>query len=186
MNSGTQPAKPADPVGQITSHFVYGVEYGASETGQWFMDGGVLDNGPFDHVLDAIAAKRADGPTVRELIYIEPDPGSPPRPDQQAPDPEPTFAKLDGTAIRHFGAFFEQAWRENDYLWGRLDGAELAMRLLARQSGAAVDLTGNLHSALTAILDTEQAGLGQIGPVCRALAVQVKDIKTMGPNGPEA
>ena len=72
---------------------MYGVEYGASETGQWFMDGGVLDNGPFDHVLDAIAAKRADGPTVRELIYIEPDPGSPPRPDQQAPDPEPTFAK---------------------------------------------------------------------------------------------
>ncbi len=531
---GTQAAKPADPVGQITSHFVYGLEYGASETGQWFMDGGVLDNGPFDHVLDAIAAKRADGPTVRELIYIEPDPGSPPRLDQQAPDPEPTFAKtvwaaritipqhtplvgvlgqletmnaaigevgaivaaqqpevlnyltadepsaaalagaagytdvtdhaeqvrqaaqqltgrlgyatygrlraqavaeafaaslaaelgfpaesnranfmvaafcawarqqpawqaaepdaleaqlgavdvpfrlrraqfvlqginelfaaadpkepndpamraglatmksatwdlitglrarqqqvahdvrdqamalfgpqaltqqgylanpetyagqgpgghgadlsrlydacrravgtgvtgtsqglwealtehtqtwdqakrarllsryvgfpiwdslifpviwlarlpqltpvsvqrfspldatcltavnadgtpkddpsakLDGTAIRHFGAFFEQAWRENDYLWGRLDGAELAMRLLARQSGAAVDLTGNLRSALTAILDTEQAGLGQIGPVCRALAVQVKDIKTMGPNGPEA
>jgi hypothetical protein len=70
-------------------------------------------------------------------------------------------AKLDGTAIRHFGAFFEQAWRENDYLWGRLDGAELAMRLLARQSDAAVDLTGNLRSALTAILDTEQAGLGR-------------------------
>ena len=60
------------------------------------------------------------------------------------------------------------------------------MRLLARQSGAAVDLTGYLRSALTAILDTEQAGLGQIGPVCRALAAQVKDIKTMGPNGPEA
>ena len=528
---GNQPGNPAASVGQITSHFVYGVEYGASETGQWFMDGGVLDNGPFDHVLDAIAAKRADGPTVRELIYIEPDPGSPPRPDQQAPDPEPTFAKtvwaarvtipqhtplvgvlgqlevmnaaisevgaivtaqqpevlnyltadepsaaalagavgyadvtdhaeqvrqaaqqltgrlgyatygrlraqavaeafaaslaaelgfpaesnranfmvavfcawarqqpawqaaepdaleaqlgavdvpfrlrraqfvlqdindlfaaadpkdpgirtelatmksatwdlitelrarqqqvahevrdqavalfgpqaltqqgylanpetyagqgpgghgadlsrlydacrravgagvtgtsqglwesltehtqtwdpatrarllsryvgfpiwdslifpviwlarmpqltpvsvqrfspldatcltavnadgtpkddpsakLDGTAIRHFGAFFEKAWRENDYLWGRLDGAELAIRLLARQSGAAIDLTRYLRSALTAILDTEQAGLGQIGPVCRALAAQVKDIKTMGPNGPDA
>ena len=531
---GNQSGNPAASVGQITSHFVYGVEYGASETGQWFMDGGVLDNGPFDHVLDAIAAKRADGPTVRELIYIEPDPGSPPRPDQQAPDPEPTFAKtvwaaritipqhtplvgvlgqletmnaaigevgaivaaqepeilgyltadepsaaalagavgyadvtdhaeqvrqaaqqltgrlgyatygrlraqavaeafaaslaaelgfpaesnranfmvaafcawarqqpawqaaepdaleaqlgavdvpfrlrraqfvlqginelfaatdpqdsqdlgmraglatiksatwdlitelrarqqqvahevrdqamalfgpqaltqqgylanpetyagagpgghgadlsrlydacrravgagvtgtsqslwealtehtqtwdqatrarllsryvgfpiwdslifpviwlarlpqltpisvqrfspldatcltavnadgtpkddpsakLDGTAIRHFGAFFEKPWRENDYLWGRLDGAELAMRLLGRQSGAAVDLTGYLRSALTAILDTEQAGLGQIGPVCRALAAQVKDIKTMGPNGPDA
>jgi patatin-related protein len=531
---GNQPGNPAASVGQITSHFVYGVEYGASETGQWFMDGGVLDNGPFDHVLDAIAAKRADGPTVRELIYIEPDPGAPPRPDQQAPDPEPTFAKtvwaaritipqhtplvgmlgqletmnaaigevgaivaaqepevlgyltadepsaaalagaagyadvtdhaeqvrqaaqqltgrlgyatygrlraqavaeafatslaaelgfpaesnranfmvaafcawarqqpawqaaepdaleaqlgaidvpfrlrraqfmlqginelfaatdpqdsqdpgmraglatiksatwdlitelrarqqqvahevrdqamalfgpqaltqqgylanpetyagagpgghgadlsrlydacrravgagitgtsqslwgaltehtqtwdqatrarllsryvgfpiwdslifpviwlarlpqltpisvqrfspldatcltavnadgtpkddpsakLDGTAIRHFGAFFEKPWRENDYLWGRLDGAELAMRLLGRQSGAAVDLTGYLRSALTAILDTEQAGLGQIGPVCRALAAQVKDIETMGPNGPDA
>jgi patatin-related protein len=527
---GIQPT--AEATEQIAKHFVYGLEYGATETGEWFMDGGVLDNGPFDHVLDAIAAKRADGPTTREIIYIEPDPGSPPRPDQQAPDPEPTFAKtvwaaritipqhtplvgvlgqleamnaaigevgaivqaqepevlgyltaeapsaaalsgavgyadvtdhaeqvreaaqqltgrlgyatygrlraqavaeafaaslaaelgfpaesnranfmvatfcawarqqaawqaaepdaleaqlgavdvpfrlrraqfvlqainemfagadpaspgtraelatmksatwdlitglrarqqqvalevrdqamalfgpqaltqdgylanpetyaatgpggrgadlsrlydaclravgpagvtgtsqglwealtentqtwdaglrarllsryvgfpiwdslifpviwlaklpqltpvsvqrfspldatcltavngdgtpkddpsakLDGTSIRHFGAFFEKPWRENDYLWGRLDGAELAMRLLGRQSGAAVDLSGYLRSALTAILTTEQAGLGQIGPVCRALAAQVKDLKTMGPNGPDA
>jgi hypothetical protein len=110
-------------------------------------------------------------------------------------------AKLDGTAIRHFGAFFEKAWRQNDYLWGRLDGAELAMRLLSRhsgrrhsgsrqsgsrQSGAAADLTGPLRSALTAILDTEQASLDQIGPVCRALAAQVRDLTTMGPNEPEA
>ncbi len=57
---------------------------------------------------------------------------------------------------------------------GRLDGAELAIRLPGRQSGAAVDLTGYLRSALTAILDTEWAGLGPIGPVCRALAAQVK------------
>ena len=90
---GNQPGNQADSADQIARHFVYGTEYGATEAGQWFMDGGVLDNGPFDHVLDAIAAKRADGPTVRELIYIEPDPGSPPRPDQQAPDPEPTFAE---------------------------------------------------------------------------------------------
>ena len=95
-------------------------------------------------------------------------------------------AKLDGTSIRHFGAFFEKPWRENDYLWGRLDGAELAMRLLGRQSGAALDLTGYLRSALSAILTTEQAGLGQIGPVCQALTAQVKDLKTMEPNGPNA
>ena len=90
---GNQPGNPAASVGQIAEHFVYGLEYGASEKDQWFMDGGVLDNGPFDHVIDAIAAKRADGPTVREIIYIEPDPGAPPGPDQPAPDPEPTFAK---------------------------------------------------------------------------------------------
>ena len=79
-----------------------------------------------------------------------------------------------------------EPWRENDYLWGRLDGAELALRLLARQSGAAVDLTETLRSALTAILQSEQAALGQIGPVCQALAVQVRDLKTMGPNEPDA
>jgi len=82
----------ADAAGQIARHFVYGLDYGASETGQWFMDGGVLDNGPFDHVIDAIAAKRADRATAREIIYIEPDPGPPPQSGQSAPDPDPTFA----------------------------------------------------------------------------------------------
>jgi patatin-related protein len=76
---------------RIAEHFAYGLDYGASEKDQWFMDGGVLDNGPFDHVIDAIAAKRADGPTAREIIYIEPDPGPPP---QKVPaGSEPTFAK---------------------------------------------------------------------------------------------
>jgi patatin-related protein len=77
--------------GRIAEHFVYGLDYGAEEKDQWFMDGGVLDNGPFDHVIDAIAAKRADGPTAREIIYLEPDPGAPPG--QVAAGPEPTFAK---------------------------------------------------------------------------------------------
>ena len=519
---GDAPAPGA--AGQIARHFVYGLDYGAAETGQWFMDGGVLDNGPFDHVLDAIAAKRADGATARELIYIEPDPGPPPQPDQHTPDPEPTFAKtiwaaritipqhtplvgvlgqleamnaaigeigtivqaeeaevlpcldpaqlsgavgyadvtaaaeqvrataqqlagrlgyatygrlraqavaeafatslsaelgfpsesnrasfmtavfcawarsqtarqaaepdsleaqlgavdipfrlrraefvlqainelfpgagpelrvelaamksatwdlitdlralqqrvaievrdqamalfgpqalsqegyladpeifagtgsgghgaeleelyhaclrgvgqagvtgssqvlwqtltghsqaldpgartrllsryvgfpiwdalifpviwlarlpqlkpvsvqrfspldatclravnadgtlkddksakLDGTSIHHFGAFFEKPWRENDYLWGRLDGAELVMRLLSRQSGAAADLAGPLRSALEAILDAERDGLSHIGPVVQALTVQAGEVTTMGPNGPEA
>ena len=92
-------------------------------------------------------------------------------------------AKLDGTAFRHFGAFFAQSSRENDYLWGRLDGAELIMRLLARQSGtAAADFTEPLRAALTAILATEQPGLGEIGQVCQALDAQVKNITTMEPN----
>jgi hypothetical protein len=32
--------------------------------------------------------------------------------------------KLAGVALGHFGAFLEKAWRVNDILWGRLDGAE--------------------------------------------------------------
>ena len=59
------------------------------------------------------------------------------------PDPS---AKLDGVSIGHFGAFFDQAWRENDYLWGRLDGAELAFRLLSLQSGTDLDLTEHLRT----------------------------------------
>jgi hypothetical protein len=32
--------------------------------------------------------------------------------------------KLAGTALGHFGAFLEKRWRENDIMWGQLDGAE--------------------------------------------------------------
>jgi patatin-related protein len=39
-------------------------------------------------------------------------------------------AKLKGIGRHHFGAFFERAGRENDYLWGRLDGAERLIGLL--------------------------------------------------------
>ena len=38
--------------------------------------------------------------------------------------------KLKGVSLGHFGAFFRRAWRESDYLWGRLDGAELLVELL--------------------------------------------------------
>lgn len=33
-------------------------------------------------------------------------------------------ATLKGVEFNHFGAFFSRAYRENDYLWGRLHGAE--------------------------------------------------------------
>jgi hypothetical protein len=36
--------------------------------------------------------------------------------------------KLGGIELAHFGGFFRREWRENDFLWGRLDAAE---RLIA-------------------------------------------------------
>ena len=47
-----------------------------SSTGTWFVDGGVLDNAPFDLVVEAIGEKRAQTEVVRRLVYIEPDPGT--------------------------------------------------------------------------------------------------------------
>jgi patatin-related protein len=40
-----------------------------------FVDGGVLDNFPFQSSIDAIAAKPAASEVDRRLLYIEPDPG---------------------------------------------------------------------------------------------------------------
>lgn len=42
-----------------------------------------------------------------------------------------TLACLKGIEFFHFGAFFARAYRENDYLWGRLHGAERTVDLIA-------------------------------------------------------
>lgn len=45
-----------------------------------------------------------------------------------------TRACLKGIEFFHFGAFFARAYRENDYLWGRLHGAERTIDLIASTS----------------------------------------------------
>ena len=61
---------------QVARHFRnrYRTEQGSSAD-SWFVDGGVLDNAPFDLVVSAVAQKQAESEVLRELIYIEPDPG---------------------------------------------------------------------------------------------------------------
>jgi len=44
--------------------------------------------------------------------------------------PLPGTEKLRGTGFHHFAAFFDRAFRENDYLWGRLDATERLLGLL--------------------------------------------------------
>ncbi len=46
-------------------------------------------------------------------------------------------SKLAGRMYFSFGAFFAKFWRENDMLWGRLDGAEILVRDLLRNTPAA-------------------------------------------------
>ncbi|WP_426566441.1 patatin-like protein [Angustibacter sp. McL0619] len=81
--------------------------------------------------------------------------------------PTPEGGKLKGVSLHHFGGFADAAWRENDYLWGRLDAAELLLRTLRsstpgqspptpRDSADAARLAGpRLRPALSAILAAE-------------------------------
>jgi patatin-related protein len=66
-------------------------EGGASASDAWFVDGGVLDNAPFDLVIQSISRKRAETEVVRRVIYIQPDPGrplgTPAQPDSKAQEP---------------------------------------------------------------------------------------------------
>ncbi|GGO94047.1 patatin-like protein [Wenjunlia tyrosinilytica] len=66
--------------------------------------------------------------------------------------------KLKGTGLSHFAAFFHQEWRENDYLWGRLDGVQLILGMLneLRPEPAEVGSTV-LKRAFEAVLDSETA-----------------------------
>ena len=60
---------------------IYDLE-GDDPTLTYFVDGGVLDNFPFGHAIDAIRARPADQEVTRRLVYIQPDPGEAPRPPQ--------------------------------------------------------------------------------------------------------
>ncbi|MGH6787783.1 MAG: patatin-like protein [Novosphingobium sp.] len=73
-------------------------------------------------------------------------------------------ATLRGTEFYNFGAFFSRAYRENDYLWGRLHGAERTIDLIASAlpQGAEVaeaDLAGFKREAFLAILAEEEPRL---------------------------
>jgi patatin-related protein len=63
--------------------------------------------------------------------------------------------KLRGTNLHNFAGFLNRDWRENDYLWGRLDAAEMLTRLI-NSDLAEKDLFAALQTAFTAVLTEEQ------------------------------
>ncbi|HSB01594.1 MAG TPA: patatin-like protein [Anaerolineales bacterium] len=48
--------------------------------------------------------------------------------------------KLAGTKLGNFGAFFKKEWRQNDIMWGRLDGAERIISTLLPESPKRTEL----------------------------------------------
>jgi patatin-related protein len=76
--------------------------------------------------------------------------------------PGGTRATLRGTEFYNFGAFFSRAYRENDYLWGRLHGAERMIDLLASTRPGGLDaeaLAAVKRAAFHAILAEERGRL---------------------------
>ncbi|NTW70146.1 MAG: patatin-like protein [Chlorobiaceae bacterium] len=66
--------------------------------------------------------------------------------------------KLAGTSLGNFGAFMEKRWRQNDIMWGQLDGAERIISALMPDREAAKTFTGEAQAAI--VLDTI-ASMGQ-------------------------
>jgi patatin-related protein len=61
-----------------------------------------------------------------------------------------THATLRGVEFYNFGAFFSRAYRENDYLWGRLHGAERMIDLVASTLPDNATLSGRGNAGLQA------------------------------------
>ena len=85
--------------------------------------------------------------------------------DRISPDDAPsirpggTFACLRGVEFFNFGAFFSRAYRENDYLWGRLHGAERVIDLIAstvEEPLPEVVIRAAKRDAFLAVLESER------------------------------
>jgi len=79
-------------------------------------------------------------------------------------------ATLKGIQFNSFGAFFSRAYRENDYLWGRLHGAERLIDILVSTLPEGACLPEGLvaavkQDAFRAVLDEERPRLAEIRPL---------------------
>jgi patatin-related protein len=70
--------------------------------------------------------------------------------------------KLAGTSLMHFGAFLDRGWRQNDILWGRLDGAERLITVLLRGTEHETQRDALVKEAHQAILTEWAAQTNQV------------------------
>jgi hypothetical protein len=90
-------------------------------------------------------------------------------------------ATLKGIQFNNFGAFFSRAYRENDYLWGRLHGAERMIDILLSSLPQGHEFLASRaqsykRQVFHAILDEEQDRLTHIRPLIDTLRVEVDQI----------
>ncbi|WP_066804145.1 patatin-like protein [Sphingomonas asaccharolytica] len=87
-------------------------------------------------------------------------------------------ATLKGIQFNSFGAFFSRAYRENDYLWGRLHGAERMIDIIVSALPPRVRMKPGRVAAIKrnafhAILDEEEARLTAVPGMIDALRREV-------------
>jgi hypothetical protein len=87
-------------------------------------------------------------------------------------------AVLKGVEFNMFGAFFSRAYRENDYLWGRLHGADRLIDITVSTLPEGVTLPPGTvatlkKQAFRAILDEERDRLKAIPELFEALDIEI-------------
>lgn len=94
-------------------------------------------------------------------------------------------ATLKGIEFNNFGAFFSRSYRENDYLWGRLHGAErfidIMLSMLPENTGLPPEKrTEFMKRAFHAILDQEESRLKRVKPLIKSLRSEIDAIAADG------
>jgi patatin-related protein len=87
-------------------------------------------------------------------------------------------ATLKGIEFNSFGAFFSRAYRENDYLWGRLHGADRLIDIVASSITGDGALAGDELAAIKrrafhAILDEEEGRLPRVSALIAELRGEI-------------
>ena len=85
---------------------------------------------------------------------------------------------MKGIQFNSFGAFFSRAYRENDYLWGRLHGADrlIDITVSALPDGVTLDadwIRGLKRDAFRAILAEERDRLKAVPELFEQLAKEI-------------
>jgi patatin-related protein len=87
--------------------------------------------------------------------------------------------KLDGVGFGHFRGFFARRYRENDYVWGRLDGAERMIGIVIGTDHP--DYRTWCGRAFAAILDEEEPALQLVRPLVADLRRQAQALTQARP-----
>ena len=90
------------------------------------------------------------------------------------------IGSLKGIGFGHFAAFFSRAYRENDYLLGRLHAADRLIDIVCDSAGPEcmdkIDVAALKRRAFTQILDTEEKHLGESKGLIEALRRAVAEL----------
>lgn len=94
---------------------------------------------------------------------------------------DPLEMPLKGTAMKSFGAFFSREDRENDYLWGRLNGAERLIDLLYNQAQSEgieniIDIIAIKKKAFNTILKAEEEHLHEVPELFQRIKKRINEL----------
>ncbi|MGL5839199.1 MAG: patatin-like protein [Sphingorhabdus sp.] len=108
--------------------------------------------------------------------------------DRISPDDATTIRKggaaatLKGIEFNNFGAFFSRAYRENDYLWGRLHGIDRLIDIVLSSmpghlSAERAEVMALKQRAFAAVLEAEAPRLTRIQPLIAELRAEISGIR---------